>query len=169
MNIMRLTTVLWFLAGCLAILPGCASFDGRGLVAGKSTGTEIVALMGPPAMRIKSSDGDEILYFPRYPEGRVCYAVTIGRDGVMKGIEQRLNRTNFAKILVDKSTRDQVQELIGPPHHILHMRFKGSDVWEYPWFEFDDKRSLFVEFSAAGVVLRVDNVHDQVADKPSLE
>jgi outer membrane protein assembly factor BamE (lipoprotein component of BamABCDE complex) len=127
-----------------------------------------MTVMGSPAARIKRSDGDEILYFPRYPDGRVCYAVTIGSDSVMKGIEQRLNRANFAKILVGKSTRDQVRELIGPPSHILHQQFKGSDVWEYPWYEIDEKRSLFVEFSADGLVLRVDEVHDQFSDKPSL-
>lgn len=167
MKFMRILFVLWLLAACLSILSGCASLDGRGLVAGKSTAADIQATMGIPAARISRADGDEVLYFPRQPEGRVCYAVTISRDGVMKGIEQRLNRENFRKIVVGKSTRDQVRELLGPPTHILHQRLKGLDVWEYPWLEIDEKRVLFVEFSADGVVLRVDEVHDQVSDRPS--
>lgn len=125
--------------------------------------------MGVPAARITRPDGDEILYFLCHPEGRVCYAVTLGRDSVMKGIEQRLTRANFAKVLVGKSTREHVREMLGPPSHILHQRFKGLDVWEYPWFEIDDKRVLFVEFAADGLVLRVDEVHDQATDRPSMD
>ena len=166
---MQVTTTRWFLAACLAILAGCASLDGGSLVAGKSTEAEVIAAMGVPAARMARPDGDEILYFARHPDGRVCYAVTIGRNSVMKGIEQRLNRVNFAKILVGKSTRDQVRELIGPPSHVLHQRLKGLDVWQYPWQEFDEKRVLFVEFSVDGLVLRVDEVHDQDSDKPSME
>jgi hypothetical protein len=166
MEIVRITTVRWFLAACLSILAGCASLDGRGLVAGKSTGAEVQAAMGAPAARIARPDGDEILYFPK---DRVCYAVTIGRDSVMKGIEQRLNRANFAKVVAGKSTGAQVRELLGPPSRILPLRFKGTDVWEYPWFEVDDKRILIVEIAANGLVLRAIEEHDQDSDKPSLD
>ena len=165
---MQVTTPPWFLAACLAILAGCASLDGHSLVAGKSTEAEVIAFMGAPAARIRRPDGDEVLYFARHPEGRVCYAVIFGRNSVMKGIEQRLSRANFAKILVGKSTRDQVRELIGPPSSVMHLQLKGRDVWQYPWLEFDEKRVLFVEFSADGLVIRVDEFHDQDSDRPSM-
>lgn len=161
--------------GCLSIagafvllLSGCVSLDGRGLVPGKSTGTEVQSSMGAPAERVKRPNGDEVWYYPRLPEGRATYAVSVSADGVMQGIEQRLNRNNFAKVVVDKSTRDQVRELLGPPAHILHMWLKTMDVWEYPWLEIDDKRVLLVSFSGDGVVREIKEMHDLVSDKPSL-
>ena len=167
MKNMRRSFVLSLVAAFLSILSGCASLDGRGLVPGKSTGKEAEALMGAPAARLKTAGGDEVLYYPRQPEGRVCYAVSVGADGVMKSMEQRLNRANFARIVAGKSTRDQVRELLGPPFHILDQRLKGVEVWEYPWLEIDEKRVLFVEISPDGVVRRVDEAHDQVSDRPS--
>ena len=159
--------VLLSVAAILSILSACVSLDGRGLVAGKSTVKEVEALMGAPAQRLKGASGDEVLYYPRQPEGRVCYAVSVGADGVMKGVEQRLIRANFARITAGKSTREQVREVLGPPFHVLKQWLKNVEIWEYPWLEIDEKRVLFVEFSPDGVVGAVQEVHDQASDRPS--
>lgn len=99
----------------LVLLGACASFDGRGLVPGKSIATEVEALMGPPAQRLSLPAGETALYFSRLPAGRAMYVATIGPDGVLRSLEQRLTRENMAKLIPGSSTMKEVRELFGPP------------------------------------------------------
>ena len=71
----------------MAVLAGCASFNGGSLVPGQSTGADAEKLMGAPAQTLKLVNGDTALYFSRLPLGRAMYVVTVGPDGVMKSIE----------------------------------------------------------------------------------
>ena len=48
-----------------ALVAGCASFDGRGLVPGRSTQAEVESLMGAPVQRLALPDGETSLYFSR--------------------------------------------------------------------------------------------------------
>lgn len=141
-----------------AVVPaGCASFDGRGLVAGRSTAAEVEALMGAPVERISLPSGDTVLYFSRQPAGRAMYAVTVGADGVMKSIEQRITRQNIAKIVAGAWTKKDVRELLGPPALAGRLAFKAREWWEYKFREFPDyeNRVLWVQFSEDGVVREV--------------
>ena len=153
--------------GAVLLLAACAAMDGRGLVPGKSTAAEVQAVMGSPVQRLKRPDGVEALYFARHPEGRFCYVVSIGPDGVMRGMEQRLARAQFARIIVDKTTAAEVRELLGPPSHVMHQRLKAMDVWEYPWREIDEVRVLFVGLSGDGIVREVRETHDYAAERAS--
>src|SRR5258706_10771612 len=99
----------------MAVLAGCASFSGSDLVPGKSTGAEAETRMGPAAQNLKLANGDRALYFSRLPYGRAMYVVTVGPDGVMKSIEQRMTYASFAKVVTNTSTKKEVSELLGPP------------------------------------------------------
>lgn len=160
--------IAWILlTASSALLPGCASFDGRGLVPGKSTASEVQSLMGEPAERLKRPSGDAVWYYSRLPEGRATYAVTIGADGVMRSIEQRLTRANLAKLALDRTTRNEVRELFGPPFRTARAVFKPHEVWEYPWREYEDRRILWISFSDDGVMREVIEMHDVASDTPS--
>ena len=150
-----------------ALLAGCASYDGRGLVPGKSTGAEVEALMGAPALRVANADGSNTWLFPRGPGGRHTYAVAVGADGVMRGIEQRLTLENVKKLMPGQSTAKQVRELMGPPNLIARAAFKPLDVWEYRTMHYQEKRVLWVEFSDDGIVRGVIEMHDFESDEPS--
>ena len=54
---------------CLALLAGCASYDGRGLIPGKATAAEVEQLMGPPAEKINEPAGDTVWFYPRVRDG----------------------------------------------------------------------------------------------------
>src|SRR5688572_24801867 len=71
------TKLIAVLVACLA---GCASYDGRGLIAGKSTTAEIQATMGAPVER-HSVGGESVWWYPRGPMGFHTYAVRVGADG----------------------------------------------------------------------------------------
>ncbi|MBS0336776.1 MAG: hypothetical protein JSS40_08210 [Proteobacteria bacterium] len=152
-----------------ALAAGCASFDGRGLVPGVSTGAQVEALMGRPAERMARPDGTTVLYFSRNPMGRHNYAVTLGPDGVMRGIQQTLTQANIDKLMAGTTTSRQVREIFGPPdpYSVTYLPLKEREVWEYRWLEVDDKRILWVQFSKDGVLREVINTHDHESDEPT--
>src|SRR5471030_3092873 len=86
------------LAALLAVA-GCVSFAGRGLVPGSATVAQVEGAMGAPDARVAKPDGSSVLYYSRNPVGRHNYAVTVGPDGVLRSIEQRLTRANMDKLV----------------------------------------------------------------------
>jgi hypothetical protein len=153
------------LAGAL-LLAGCASFDGSSLVAGKATRAEVEATMGRPAEVLPRANGDTLLYYSRLPFGREMYVATLGADGVLRGIEQRLTRENIAKVKEGMRAKE-VRELLGPPYQAVRMERLQRDVWEYPWREGSDLRILWVQIASDGQVREVIEMHDFESDPPS--
>lgn len=151
----------------VALLPGCASYDGRGLVAGRSTAVEAEALMGAPAATRPTGDGGRVLYFTRAPLGRHTYAVSVGPDGVLRGVEQVLTWDNTYKLVAGTTTKPQVRDLLGPPGLVSRLPRQEREVWEYKWLHFEEKRVLWVQFSDDGIVREALNMRDFAAEPPS--
>jgi outer membrane protein assembly factor BamE (lipoprotein component of BamABCDE complex) len=158
------TMRLFCVVAVFAALAGCASYDGRGLVPGRPTAADAEALMGVAAMRVANPDGSSTLYFPRGPGGRHTYAVSVGPDGVMRGIEQRLTLENVAKLVRGETSAKQVRELFGPPNRIARAARFPYDVWEYRTMDYQEKRVLWVEFSDDGILRGVIEMHDFESD-----
>ena len=100
--------------------------------------------------------GDSVWFYPRQPFGRQSFAVRLGADGVVRGVEQRLTVENVYKIVPGTTQASAVRELIGPPWRVTRLARQQRDVWEYTiydarQFEF----MLFVQFSGDGVVREV--------------
>lgn len=143
-----------------ALVTGCASFDGRGLIPGTSTAAEVEALMGAPAHRLARPDGDTALYFSRLPEGRAVYVVTVGPGGVMKSIEQRLVRSNLKYIFAGTSTMKDVRDLFGPPGNSGRIERQARTWWEYKYVDYDMRRIIWVQYSDDGIVREVLDMTD---------
>ena len=150
-----------------ALVGGCASYDGRTLVAGEATDADIVALMGKPALTLERPDGGKAFYFPRQPWGGQSYKLVTGSDGRLKDRQQVLTRENMRRVQANTSTKQQVQELLGPPDSITRAPRKPLDFWEYPWVEVTDRRILWVGFSDDGVAREVIEMHDYRWDEPT--
>ena len=142
------------------LLAGCASFDGRGLVPGKSTAAEAEKLMGEPAQRLAFANGGSALYFSRLPGGRAMYVVTVGSDGVMKSIEQRMEPATFAKVVANTWTKKEVIELLGPPGNQGRFERLQREWWEYRYRQVPDFRVVTVQFSYDGVVREMYDMRD---------
>lgn len=155
------------LALAAALLCGCASYDGRGLQPGKSTAAEVEALMGPPAERRPTADGGGVAYFTRAPVGRHTYAATFGPEGRLLSMEQVLTYANAGKLAPGTTTRKEVRELLGPPGVVSSLPRQQREVWEYKWLYYDEKRVLWVQFSADGIVREAINMHDYESDPVS--
>src|SRR6185295_16897999 len=111
-------------AVCLlaALLAGCASYDGRGLVPGQSTAAQVEALMGRPADKLVNAQGETVLFFTRAPMGRDTYAARLRPDGTLIAVEQRLTSENFDKVTTGKMQKREVLELLGPPWKVSRTR-----------------------------------------------
>ena len=143
------STLSLFLA---LLLAGCASFNGGGLVPGKSTAADAETLLGMPGQSLKLVNGDSALYFSRLPYGRAMYVVTVGPDGVMKSIDQRMEWANFAKVVANTWTKKDVSELLGPPGKQGRFDRQQRDWWEYRYRLSPDYRVVWIQFSNDGVV-----------------
>jgi hypothetical protein len=154
---------------CLAagLLSGCASYSGSSLVAGRSTVADVEALMGKPAERAEKPGGGSVLYYPRGPSGRETYAVSVGTDGKVQAVEQRLTDSNIAKLVRGTSTIREVRELFGPPATTTRFPRLERDVWEYHVDPFSMPNLLLVQFSYDGIVREVFKMKDYIADPPS--
>lgn len=154
-----------FAAIFVLLLAGCASFDGRGLVAGQSTAKDVEALMGVPAERIKLPDGDTAWYYSRQPTGRMMYAVRVSPDGVMRSREQLLTEQNIARLYRDTTTREQARVIVGPPWRTSRLERQERDVWEYTMFNAGlEEYFLYLQFSYDGILREVMMLQDY---KPS--
>lgn len=154
---------------CLAmcLLSGCASYSGSSLVAGRSTAAEVEALMGKPAERVEKLGGGSVLFYPRGPAGRETYAVSIGADGKVHAVEQRLTDANIARVVRGTTSAKEVRELFGPPATTTHLPRLERNVWEYPMDSIAMPYVLFVQFSYDGIVREVFKMKDYSAEPPS--
>ena len=152
----------------VALFAGCAAFDGHGLAPGKSSESEVRALMGTPEQTLELPGGEKALYFSRLPEGRSMFVATIGPDGALRALEQRLTRENIAKLVPGTSTAKEVRTLFGPPGAIGHLTLQPREWWEYKYFDYQDRRVLWVQFSEDGLVREVLDMRDWAFEPPGI-
>jgi len=157
------TRSLLVVAACMSVGAAAAA----SLEPGKSTAQEVIAEMGKPALEVKRPNGDQILYFEKYPWVRSVQAATIGPDGKLRGIEERLTKQNIYSIRAGMREQE-VRELLGPPRKITPDKRNKTTVWEYPWLEAaKEKRIFWVSFNADGVVVKTVEMHDEEAEPTS--
>jgi len=140
------------------LLAGCASFDGRGLVAGQSTADDVERLMGAAADKRTRPGGETWLYYSRQPFGRKTFVARIAPDGRLVALEQRLTDENVAKIVPQTTRRDDVRELLGPPYLVSTFPRMEREIWQYYMRHFGDPGvplTLYVQFSPDGVAREV--------------
>jgi hypothetical protein len=143
---------LTFVSLLTLLLSGCASLGGSDLVPGKSTAADAEARMGRPDQRLTLANGDSALYFSRLPYGRAMHVVTVGTDGAVKTVEQRMQYATFARVVANTSMKKEVSELLGPPGRQGRLDRQRRDWWEYRYFLAPDHRVVWIQFSDDGVV-----------------
>jgi hypothetical protein len=95
-----------------ALLGGCSG--ARSLVPGQSTEADVRAAMGAPR-DTRTENGDLVWEYPTGPEGFYNYSVRMGPDKRVKSVTQLVSEEQLDKIVVGKSTREDVRRLLGRP------------------------------------------------------
>ena len=156
---------IWIAA--VVIAAGCASFDGRGLVAGQSTVADVERIMGAPAEK-RQVGGETWLYYPRQPFGRKTFVARVGTDGRLIALEQRLTDENIAKLVPNTTRAEQVRDLFGPPWSAVNFARQDRTTWTWHMRHFGDPGvpvSLNVQMSPDGVVREVYILDESSADR----
>jgi len=138
-----------------ALVAGCASYSGAGLVPGVASESDVEATMGAPTEVHEVPGGGAVLWYPRMPYGDGSYAAMIGPDGKLVSIEQRLTEENVAHIVPNRSTAQEVRDIVGPPYRIDQFPRMGREIWTYKQQVFPFPKALFVQFSPDGVAREV--------------
>ena len=157
----------WMVVLAAATLAGCATMDKAMNVPdfqpGKSTAQDVAKEMGKPAMELRRTDGGTVEYFTTWPFGHATYAITLGADGVVRSVEQRLTQDNIESIKPGMK-KQQVLDLLGPPRQENNEERQKLIVMEYPWMQGNREARLhYVRLSYDNVVHDVFDIHDQVA------
>jgi hypothetical protein len=146
----------------LFLLAGCASFNGHGLIPGRSLPADVEALMGTPAERLVRDNGENLWYYPRQPTGLQTFVVRFSPEGVMQDIEQRLTEQNLVKLVPGSTTARDARELLGPPWRTSHNFIRHRDVWDYRMYNaVRQEYNLYVQFSDDGLLREVVFLEDR--------
>lgn len=122
------------LAILLALLAGCAAYDGSGLRPGASTESEVRGLMGAPALELSDPDGTRHYYYPRGPMGHETFVADIGGDGVLRRVRGVLSDDTFNRIQPGLRG-DDVLRMIGPPRETAYFSNLGQTAWDYKYVD----------------------------------
>ena len=141
---MRTLTALVLAA---VVITGCAG--PRSLVPGQSTETDVRAQMGAPK-ETRADGGDRIWEYPTGPEGFTTYSVRLGADGKVKSVMQLVSEEQLEKIVVGKSTRDDVRRLLGRPAE--ETVYHAGPTWYWRFLRNGTSTGyLIVTFDSAGI------------------
>jgi hypothetical protein len=124
--------------------------------------------MGAPSQTLDLPGGHKALYFSRLPEGRMVFVATVGSDGILRTLDQRLTRQNIAWLVAGTSTKQDVLGFFGPPGDVGRYPRLEREWWEYKYFDYQDRRILTVQFSDDGIVREALDMRDWAYEPPGL-
>jgi len=122
--------------------------------------------MGPPAEKVMvAADGEQVWFYPRQPSGLHSFAVRMGPDNVLRGIEQRLTEQNMRQLVPGLTTAKETRNLFGPPWRSARNFMGDRDCWDYRMYNaVQQEYILSVQFSDDGLLREVVFLQDY---KPS--
>ena len=139
-------------AALLAVaLAGCDVQRIEKLEEGVATEADVKREFGEPAAVYTEDGGARTFEYPRQPEGRRNYMITIGPDGKMSALRQVLTPANFAKVAPGMD-RAQVRRLLGKPARAQVYERQREEVWDWRFVDAGQNKTFSVTFDAGGVV-----------------
>ena len=98
----------------------------------------------------------------------MMFVATIGPDGVLRNLDQRLTRENIKWLVAGTSTKKDVLGFFGPPGDVGRYPRLQREWWEYKYFDYQDHRILTVQFSDDGIVREVLDMRDWAYEPPGI-
>jgi outer membrane protein assembly factor BamE (lipoprotein component of BamABCDE complex) len=141
-----------FVLGLGFALVACDQVAKNELKVGQSSKEEVQILMGKPEMIWEEKDGSLVYEYPRGPEGRETYMVTVSADGKYQGMVNILTEATFAKIKPGM-TRDQIRRILGKPTSTIKYELKQEESWTWRYAGVNPVgRRFHVNFDLDGIV-----------------
>jgi len=127
-----MTTLIRFTCLTAAVLIAL-SLSGCGtpgsLVPQQSTASNARDRVGLPTDIRFDANGDELWEYATGPAGMQTDLVHIGRDGKVKKVTQLLTPERFDRIVVGKTTKQQMRDLLGRPSDLRYL--PSGLIWEW--------------------------------------
>jgi len=156
-----------FLLGTVSLaamlVAACASYSGRGLQPGASTGADVRRIMGEPVKICPLSGGLQNWIYPRGPAGLHTFNAHLDKEGVLRSLENVLEESGFARVVKGTSRKDDVLCIFGPPMAQSYFKARSELVWDYrfrdPW---GYPSRFHVLFDDAGIVTGTMQIREDV-------
>lgn len=98
---------------------------------------DVLARMGLPSRVVPLATGTRLQY-SRQSAGQQAYMVDLDTSDHVVQIRQVLAAAEFARIVVNQWTREDVEREFGHPASIDHVANWPTDIMTYRWFEVQD-------------------------------
>ena len=145
-----------------ALLAGCAAMPER-----LATGTpraDIERALGRPTATIDLPEGTRLQY-SRQPAGQQVFNVELDAQGRLRQVDQVMDPAWFARIEVDRWTRDDVLRLFGRPALVERVALFDGDIWTYRYLDVSWPRQFHVHLDPAGVVRKLMHTDEPMPDE----
>ena len=127
---------------------------------------EVTAKLGQPNAVYPDPAGGQVLEYRGQPMGQFQCMARIGPDGRLVSYDQVLTSENFAKVKVDRWTKDDILRNFGRPAEVSRVYAHDYEVWSYRYKEAGVWNSMMnVHFDAQGVVRQMLNGPDPLYDE----
>jgi hypothetical protein len=126
---------------------------------------DVTAKFGQPSAVYPEPGGGQVLEYRGQPMGQFQHMAHIGPDGRLVAFEQALTSENFARVQVDRSTKNDILRMFGRPAEVSRVGFHDYEVWSYRYKEAGVWNSMMhVHFDERGVVRQMLNGPDPMYD-----
>ena len=113
-----------------ALLGGCAGAALEGLSAGTPAG-DVRQRAGAPSEVRSLPDGVKAWYYENGPLGWTTWRTRFDAQDRLIDVEQMLTESNFHKLVVERSRREDVLDMFGRPGLISRFPNLQEEVWTY--------------------------------------
>ena len=159
-KLIKRTTLAATLALAALSLSACAPLFRQPPPAGAPLAA-VTAALGQPNAVYPEPDGGQVLEYRGQPMGQFQHMARIAPDGRLLSYEQVLTSENFAKVKVDRWTKDDILRNFGRPAEVSRVGFHNYEVWSYRYKEAGVWNSMMhVHFDQQGVVRQMLNGPD---------
>jgi hypothetical protein len=135
-----------------AIAAGCASPTA---LPANSTPQSAVAALGQPTAQYPLPTGGQRLQYSQAPAGQHVWNADFDASGKLLGVDDGLRYGNFEKLVMGKSTRDEVLFMFGQPGRIEYVYSFTGPIWTYRFNDMNNPRLVSIHIDPAGVVQRI--------------
>jgi hypothetical protein len=127
---------------------------------------DVTARLGQPNATYPDPDGGQVLEYRGQPMGQFQHMARIGADGRLISYDQVLTSENFARVQVNRWTREDILRHFGKPADMARVRLDDREVWSYRYKQDGLWNSMMnVYFNARGVVIRLQDTPDPLLDE----
>jgi len=155
-------TLAWLTAVALAgLLAGCAGMPER--LAPGTPRADIERALGRPSAVIDLPAGTRLQY-SRQPAGQQVHNLELDAQGRLRQVDQVMDPAWFARVEVDRWTREDVLRLFGPPALVERVALFDGDIWTYRYLEVSWQRQFHVHLDRSGVVRKLMHTDEPMPD-----